>query len=135
MSKGEEKIITILKKEKISFKREVIVPFLNGKKKVPLRYDFGIYIGKILCALIEVDGIQHFKYIPKFYKNQSDFRYRRGCDRKKNDWALKNNIPLYRIPYWELENINNFKDIISSKFLVKNIYHNDIIIRENFGGI
>jgi hypothetical protein len=135
MSKGEDKLIKIFNSARVRYNREIIVPRLTGKKGVPLRYDFGIYHNGALIALFEFDGEQHFKYTSHFNKSKSDFQYRRGCDRKKNEWALKNNIPLYRIPYWDLDNISCFNDVIQEKYRVRNIYHNDRLIREKFGGV
>ena len=38
------------------------------------------------------------------------------------------NIPLYRIPYWEIDTVNTLEDIVfNSKFKVKTKYHNDML--------
>jgi hypothetical protein len=134
MSKGEDKIIKLLNSARVRYDREITVPRLTGKKGVPLRFDFGIYKNNQLIILIEFDGEQHFHYTSHFNKTKSDFIYRCGCDRKKNEWALKNNIPLYRIPFWEIENVNSLTDLLNNKFKVFSIYHNDRLIREKFGG-
>ena len=134
MSKGEDIIAKILKINRVSFNMEVSFPYLNGKKGAPLRFDFGVYRNGNLVALIEFDGEQHFQYNSHFCKNKSDFMYRRGCDRKKNEWALNKKIPLYRIPYWEIENLKKLSDLFRQDFLVTSIYHNDRIIRERVGG-
>lgn len=134
MSKGEDKIVKILNGGHIQYGREVSFPQLKGKKGTPLRFDFGVYKNEKLLFLIEFDGIQHFLYSSHFNKNNSDFIYRRGCDRKKNEWALRHNIPLYRIPYWDLDHIQSLQDITQSKYLVTSMYHNDRLIREKFGG-
>jgi hypothetical protein len=134
MSKGEDKITKLLNFARVSYSREITVPRLTGKKGAPLRFDFGIYQNKKLILLIEFDGEQHFQYSSRFNKSKSDFLYRCGCDRKKNEWALKNNVLLYRIPFWELDNINTFSDLLQNKFKVTSIYHNDRLIREKFGG-
>jgi hypothetical protein len=134
MSKGEDKIIKLLNSARVEYEREITVPRLTGKKGVPLRFDFGVYKNKKLIFLIEFDGEQHFYYNSHFNKTKSDFTYRCGCDRKKNEWALKNNVPLYRIPFWEIENIKSFSDLFVNKFKVFSIYHNDRLIREKFGG-
>jgi hypothetical protein len=42
-SKGEQKIINILRRGGINFEREVSFDDLTGKHKIPLRFDFGIY--------------------------------------------------------------------------------------------
>lgn len=134
MSKGEDKIVRLLNSARVRYEREISVPRLNGKKGVPLRYDFGIYQNGKLAILIEFDGEQHFKYTSHFNKTKSDFQYHRGCDRKKNEWALNNNVPLFRIPYWEIDSITLFQQLFQQKYLVTSIYHNDRFIREKFGG-
>lgn len=123
MSKNEEKIVKILLQEKISFIREKTFQDLkNGK----FRFDF--YLPKE-NIIIEIDGEQHFKQIKKFQKTRQDFLKQQERDRRKNSYCLANNIPLYRIPYWEIENINCFKQLIKKEFLVKNKWHNDNLRR------
>ena len=94
MSKGEDKITKLLNSARVTYNREIVVPRLTGKKGAPLRFDFGIYKNNQLIVLIEFDGEQHFHYTSHFNKTKSDFIYRCGCDRKKNEWAIKNNILL-----------------------------------------
>lgn len=123
MSKNEEKIVKILLQEKISFIREKTFQDLkNGK----FRFDF--YLPKE-NIIIEIDGEQHFKQIKKFQKTRQDFLKQQERDRRKNSYCLANNIPLYRVPYWEVENINCFKQLIKKDFLVKNKWHNDNLRR------
>ena len=116
MSGYESYIISIFKKEKISFVRDKTFSDLrNGK----FRFDF--YIHGARPIIIEVDGEQHFKPIygrQNFLKGQEH-------DRRKNSYCLANNISLYRIPYWEIKNIKTFSDITQNKFLVKTKWHND----------
>lgn len=130
MSKGEEKIEQLLRQNHLIYKREISFPRLNGKNNQPLRFDFGIFYNGNLAALIEIDGEPHFTYIPFFDKKKSNFTTRRGRDRRKNEYALRWKIPLFRIPYWELDDIKKFEDILQPKFRVTSIYHNDRIIRE-----
>ena len=134
MSKGENKIVQILKANKISFKREVTFPYLNGKKKAPLRFDFAIYRNGQLVGLLEYDGEPHFLYSSYFNKNFSSFMYRKECDRKKNAYALTHHIPLYRIPFWDYDKLTDLKSLFLPEYLVKSIYHNDQLTREKFGG-
>ena len=123
MSKNEEKIVKILLQEKVSFIREKTFQDLkNGK----FRFDF--YLPKE-NIIIEIDGEQHFKQIKKFQKTRQDFLKQQERDRRKNSYCLANNIPLYRVPYWEVENINCFKQLIKKDFLVKNKWHNDNLRR------
>ena len=127
-SKGEQKIIDLLNANRVSFKTEVSFKNLNSFGGVPLRFDFAIYSGGRLISLLEVDGQQHFKFIKYFHKNKFNFMKAKEMDRKKNAYCLVNNIPLIRIPYWELEGLT-FKKIFSEKkFLVKDKYHNDYLM-------
>ena len=57
-SKGEKKVMDILKQHRISYKREVSFPDLHGQKNSLLRYDIGVYRNNQLFALIEIDGAQ-----------------------------------------------------------------------------
>ena len=117
MSSYEDKIIRVFRKGKISFEREKSFQDLRRGK---YRFDFYLTSYKIL---VEVDGQYHFKPIrgrPAFLKQQEH-------DRRKNSYCLAHNIPLYRIPYWEIENIKKVDDIFQNKFLVKNKFHNDYL--------
>ena len=124
MSAYEDYIVNILKKENIRFIREKSFQDLrNGA----FRFDFyipNLHRGNII---IECDGEQHFQKIDKFHHTRADFLKQLGYDRRKNSYCLAHNIPLYRIPYWELKNIKSFKDLTNEKFLVKTKWHNDEI--------
>ena len=119
----EEHIISVLKKEKIKFQREKTYPDL---KQGWYRYDFFI---PSLNFLIEIDGAQHYKFSKLFHKKRQDFLKAQERDRQKNSYALSHNIPLYRIPYFEIENINTFQDILQDKFLVKDKWHCDNVAK------
>ena len=118
MSKYEESVIKILKQEQISFIREKT---FSDLKHGLFKFDFYIYNLNGAPVIIEVDGEQHFKPI---YGRQS-FLKGQEHDRRKNSYCLANNIPLYRIPYWEIKNLKTSADIFSNKFLVKTRWHND----------
>ena len=119
----EEHIIKILQKEKIKFQREKTYPDL---KFGYYRFDFFLPQYNLL---IEVDGAQHYKFSKIFHKKRQDFLKAQERDRRKNAYALSHNIPLYRIPYFEIENINTFQDILQDKFLVKDKWHCDNVAR------
>lgn len=119
ISSLEMRIISILKKENISFIREKT---FNDLQKGRFRFDFFLPQYNIL---IEVDGEQHFNYVRKFYKTISDFKKMQEHDRIKNSYALAHKIKLYRIPYWEVQNIQSFQDMIQDNFLVRTKWHND----------
>lgn len=129
LSKGAEKIIKLLTKAKINFTIEKTFPDLKSSKGKPLRFDFAIYNSdwsKFL--LLEYDGEAHFQKINHFYKTNKKYENALGRDRKKNDYCLARGIQLYRIPYWEIDNITNVCMLFSNKFLVRSRYHNDKLI-------
>ena len=119
----EEYIIKILQKEKIKFQREKTYPDL---KFGYYRFDFFLPQYNLL---IEVDGAQHYKFSKIFHKKRQDFLKAQERDRRKNSYALSHNISLYRIPYFEIENIHTFQDIFQDKFLVKDKWHCDNVAR------
>ena len=122
MSKNEEYILNILLKENIKFIREKTFSDLRKGK-----YRFDFYLPKYNICL-EIDGEQHFKQVSKFQKTKSDFLKQQENDRIKNSYCLANNISLYRIPYWDLNKIKTFNDILNKKYLVKSKWHNDNLI-------
>ena len=128
MSKGEQKIKLILENEKVRYQQEKIFTDLrNGK----MRFDFFL---PELEILLEVDGIQHFQQISKFHRSQQEFNHAKQNDRYKNSFALARGYHLYRIPFWEIDNVQTFSDIIQDKFRVTTSWHNDIIYREYLSG-
>ena len=118
MSLGENKICDLLNQARIKYDREKTFSDLKHGK---FRYDFYIPNLQGAPAILEVDGEQHFKPI---YGRQSLLKGQEH-DRRKNSYCLANNIPLYRIPYWEIKNLKTSTDIFVDKFLVKNRWHND----------
>ena len=124
MSKFEEKIARILTDARVPFIREKTFKDL---KHGYLRFDF--YLPqKEVCY--ELDGFQHFEYTKFFHKKRSDFTKAQERDRIKNSYCLAHKIPLYRIPYWEIDNLNCIEDLFQEKFLVRSKYHNDNVYRE-----
>jgi hypothetical protein len=47
-----------------------------------------------------------------------------GRDMRKISYCLAHNIPLYIIPYWEIDNIKRAEDLFNPKFLAKDRYKN-----------
>ena len=122
MSKLEEKVIILLKKGHIRFLREKTFPDL---RKGRFRYDFELYVdgGRVL---LEVQGQQHYQFIPKFYKRRADFESAKERDRRKISYALANRIPLYIIPYWELEHMTTARNLLRPQYLATTRWKNDI---------
>ena len=111
MSAGEIKIYNLLQKEHINFIQEYQPKDLNGK-----RFDFAILnSNNAIIRLIEFDGIQHFQEWELNKKDSLEERQKR--DSIKNNWAKTKQIPLVRIPYWELNNITK-ELIFSNKYLI-----------------
>ena len=125
MSKGEEKISSLLKSARISYEKEYSFSDLKYKN-VLLRFDFAILSCGRPIKLIEYDGEQHFHYIKKF-GTYSDFKHMPENDRRKNVYCLRKGIPLIRIPYWKLENLTYEKIFNTPSFLVKTKFHNDYL--------
>ena len=118
MSKYENKVMEIFKAAKLSFYREKTFKDL---RRGLFRFDFYLPNVQGAPAIVEVDGEQHFKPI---YGRQA-FLKGQEHDRQKNSYCLAHNIPLYRIPYWEIYNLNSISDIFTEAHLVKDRWHND----------
>ena len=102
-SKGERKIEEILLKNNISFTKEKrFSDLIFPDTKCLARFDF--YVED--KYLIEYDGIQHFISRNGVYDNQEKFEKTQNHDQIKNNYCKIKNIPLIRIPYTEIENIN-----------------------------
>lgn len=121
MSSYEEKVISLLKKGKYKFEREKRFNDLKGGR---YRYDF--YIHGARPILLEIQGEQHYRYIPKFYRTRAEFESAKERDRRKISYALANQIPLYCIPYWELDNIAAASQLFDERFCAKNRWKNDL---------
>ena len=120
-SSYEEKVIQLLKQSGIKFQREKTFSDLKGGS---FRYDFYL---PTLNICIEVDGEQHFKQINRFQKTRADFLKQQEHDRIKNSYCLAHNIPLYRIPYWEIKNLTIPTLLFQNKFKVASKWHNDYL--------
>ena len=93
---GALNILNILQENNIDFIEEYT--FIDLPKS---RFDFAIIENKQVVRLVEFDGEQHFKNIEKW----GGLELQQKRDNIKNKYALENNIPLVRIPYWERDNI------------------------------
>lgn len=122
-SQGEAKVIKLLKEADIPFERE---KSFKDLKHGLFKYDF--YVQLIdHKVLVEVDGVQHFEFVSHYHKNRQGFLKNQEHDRRKNSYALSQNLPLYRIPYWDLDSLTYAGDLFQDKYLVKNRNHNDYL--------
>lgn len=116
-SSYEEKVIQLLKQSGIKFQREKTFSDLKGGS---FRYDF--YLPSRQC-IIEVDGQYHWKPI----RGRSALLKQQEHDRIKNSYCLAHNIPLYRIPYWEMDKISCSFDLFKNQYRVSSKWHNDYL--------
>ena len=120
-SQGELKITTILTQSNIPFVKEKTFEKFVTNTNTHYRFDFFINNEYI----IEFDGQQHLD--PHCFGGiLENFKDRVQKDQIKNQFCLEHNIPLYRIPYYDLNKIESLKDILQDKYLVKQINHYNI---------
>lgn len=122
MSQYEEKIVALLKRDKISFEREKTFKDLRQGR---FRFDFYVYV-QGGPAVIEANGIQHYTQVKKFQPTRRDFNAQRERDRRKISYCLANRIPIYCIPYWEIENLTCAADLFQERFRAKTRWKNDV---------
>lgn len=95
-SSGEKIIKHILEKNHIEFIPQY--SFDDCKYKYKLKFDFAIFKNGKVFLLVEFDGKQHFEPI-KFFGGEENFAETKIRDSIKNEYCVKNNIPLLRINY------------------------------------
>ena len=123
MSSLEKKVHGLLQEGRFYIEREKIFKdCYNGL----YRYDF--YLPEI-NTLLEINGIQHYIFNKKFYKNKSEFLKAQERDRRKISYALARGMKIYCIPYWEIDNLSNTQDLFCQKFLATSKFHNDDVFR------
>lgn len=121
-SKGEEKIISLLKDAKIPFEREKTLPDMK-KHGNHLRFDFYLADKKIA---LEFNGIAHYEQNNFFHKTLQDFQKRQEYDRYKISYCLSHGITIYCIPYWELDNLHTAADLFNPRFRATSKWKNDL---------
>ena len=113
-SKGEVKISKILDDKHINYIEQYRIN--DCRLYRPLPFDFYLPDYNIL---IEFDGKQHY-VIESFGKDLDTFISIKIRDTIKNIYCDKNNLNLIRIPYWE---INNIEEILNNKIINKSNNH------------
>ena len=99
-SKGELRVAEILRENGIKFEKQKFYEDLKGKKHGVLKFDFYIIDQNYL---IEYDGQQHFK--TGGYINEEKWIDIQHRDSLKDEYCIKNNIPLIRIPYTHYDDL------------------------------
>jgi len=93
-----------------------------------LRYDGSLFWDRErtkLRMLIEFDGKQHYEWT-KWMMTEEGFKQLQTHDKLKNQYCISHNIPLIRIPYWEIDNI----ELILTDILIHNNMDSKFIIKE-----
>ena len=124
VSSYEKKVIEILNREKVKFVKEKTFGDLHHGY---YRFDFFLPEENIL---LEVQGRQHTEFTKIFYKNRSDFLKAQERDREKISYCLSHKIPLYCIPWWDMDKISSVKDLLNDAYLARTRYHNDNAYRK-----
>lgn len=110
---GESNIEKVLKENNINYVSQYRV-IINDKLYI---YDFAIIENSQITKLIEFDGIQHYGRISGWFTEERRQELI-NSDMTKNQYALNNNILLYRIPYWERDNID-LELLFNDKYLTR----------------
>lgn len=121
MSKGENKIVDMLNAAGLRFEREKT---FSDLKHGTFRFDFCIYVdgGRVI---VEYNGEQHYHFVKRFYKTPNEWRKMQENDRRKISYCLANNIPIYVIPYWEIDKLRAAADLFDERFLATTRWKND----------
>lgn len=102
ISKGEKRVQLFLMNYNIYYEFQKEYVGLIGLNGGNLSYDFYIPLYNLL---IEYQGEQHEKFTPGIHESKKDFEKQQEHDKRKKDYAEKNNINLLEIWYWDFENI------------------------------
>lgn len=107
-SKGEEFIRDWLTSKDIKFEEQV--RFKDCRNKLPLPFDFRVWLNDKEFALIEFDGSQHFGH-SNYWGNGNGIDKVKLHDEIKNSYCESNEIKLLRIPYWWLRNDRIYREL------------------------
>lgn len=113
-SRGEEKISSLLRAHLLNFEREVSFDTCCLPSGNKAKFDFLVNNQ----YLIEFDGIQHY-HSGTGWRTEEKVKLTQESDLIKNNWCQENNIPLIRIPYTHLKELN-IQDLCleTSKFVI-----------------
>ena len=112
-SQLEIKTKNVLEKHNIKYEIQIKYEDLLGLGNGNLSYDFYLPDYNLL---IECQGIQHESW-RKNWITKEDFEKQLEHDRRKREYAKKNNINLLEIWYYDMDNIEN---ILIEKLQIKN---------------
>lgn len=105
-SRGETVIKKLLIDNNINFATEYSFNDLVSSAGYPLKFDFAIFKDNQLYELIEFDGRQHYQGPDASWKQSYSLEELQFRDNQKNEYCKNHNIPLIRIPYFDIGNIS-----------------------------
>lgn len=120
-SKGELLVLQLLNEANINYKKEVVFPELLKETGRRLRFDFVLYNDKNkVDRIIEFDGRQHYTGpdTPTWSRTNETLETIQEKDTLKNNFCIKHNYLLIRIPYYKVKNLK-LDDLLSNKYLIK----------------
>lgn len=112
-SKGEAITASFLTNAGLSFETQKEFDGLLGLGGYPLSFDF--YIPE-KNTLIEIHGQQHFEPIP-YFGGKKKFEKQQEHDRRKRDYANRNNINLLEIKYLSRKDARQLSNILQTQLL------------------
>jgi hypothetical protein len=74
------------------------------------RLEIDLYV-EVINVGIEVQGEQHYRFIPGFHKDQADFEYQKQRDEIKRAICKEKGVTLYEV--YKLEDVDNFIESVS----------------------
>lgn len=101
-SKGEKRCKKYLDSKHIYYISQKTFDELLGLGGGLLSYDF--YLPHF-NLLIEYQGEMHEQYVNGIHKSKKDFEKQQEHDKRKKEYAKKNNINILAIWYWDFDNI------------------------------
>lgn len=105
----EQKVAEFLDRNNYKYERQ---KRFNDLKRFSFDFEVQVHDTKIL---LEVQGQQHYQEIEAF----DSFSKQQKRDEIKREYCLVHNIPLIEIPYWEINNLNEFLLLKFKDYLVK----------------
>lgn len=102
-SKGEKAVAEVL--ERFSLRFETEFTFENCRNKRTLPFDFVVFVKDTENKVaIEFDGELHYVAV-KHFGGEYALNHRQMLDSIKTKFCEENDIPLIRIPYWKIDEI------------------------------
>lgn len=120
-SKGELEINQLLKANKNIYQSEIVLQELYQETNRKLRFDFIVYNEDMsIKRIIEFDGRQHYSGPDSEHWGHSldTLETIKERDNIKNNFCLKHNYDLVRIPYTKIGKIT-LDDLFGDKYLIK----------------